>query len=159
MASRGISTRAAPHPSCYRSRDRREEPGRAPAEKPRGKADSPRRSPEQGPRTPLTKGAFCAALRVFEKWPHSGRKVRRPEYARAGKHKGFTSNVRNSCSRGWQNPIPRGKWGMPGGALRIPTQPRGEVGPCLRRGPHRRRLYSWAKGSGEGLLRYLSARR
>lgn len=32
---------------------------------------------------------------------------------------GFISNLRNSCSRGWQRPILRGKWGEPGKVSRV----------------------------------------
>lgn len=51
-----------------------------------------------------------------------------------GGAKGFTSNLRNSCFKCWQRPILRGKWGVPGEALRIPTYPRGRVGLMLSPG-------------------------
>lgn len=131
----GPPTVAAPHPSPSRSpRQAGREPGRAPEKPPAGRVAVPGGPPSRGHF--LTKGAFYASFTVSAKWPHSGPKVKRPECSRAGEHKGFTSNLRTSCPRGWQSPIPRGKrgarqnaarpltpsgWGRPLALLGIPT--------------------------------------
>lgn len=112
-APRGAPTVAAPHPSPSRStRQAGREPGPTPQEKPppgwEAVAGGP---PSRVWGHFLRKGAFRASSRVSAKWPHSGPKVKRPECARAGEHKGFTSNLRTSCPRGWQSPIPRGMRG------------------------------------------------
>lgn len=76
----------------------------------------------------LTNGALRASFRVSAKRPHSGPKVRGPESGRVGEPEGFTSNVRTSCSRGWQRPMPRRKGGLPGEAPSTSSHPRGGGG-------------------------------
>lgn len=118
----GPPTVAAPHPSpSWSPRQARREPGRPPEEKPPpGRVAVPCGPPSRVWGHFLTKGTFGVSFRDSAKWRHSGPKVKGPEFARAGEHKGFTSNLRASCPRGWQSPIPRGKGG---GARRNAARP------------------------------------
>lgn len=124
-----------------------------------GARGSPRRSPEWGRGRLSTKGAFCASFRVSAKWPPSGPKVRRPEGAREGEQstRGLLQ-IRESRSRGWQGPIPRGKRRVPGEAPRIPSHSGWGRPPALSGSPPSAGTLR-AQRSDEGLLRYLSVRR